>query len=206
MVSILFCGRSFSRETEISSGSNSLLLPLCLDTDIAGKQSGRCAQRTSSYSDASAQNFLDSLTRLLRVKLDALQATNGYGPDRYELTHAPMDSDLTPTSSAYFQILHNRRADLDFLMPQFYNGVTRPGTDGVDGTGAGSMSAASMFSSLSNEMFDGEPHKVVFGHCISDCGGTGSNVNAAQATQITADLKTYNNGELACNGGKSVLF
>jgi len=72
---------------------------------------------------------------------------------------APMDSDLLPTSK-YFEILHQHRADLDFLMPQFYNGVTRPAVDGVDGTGAGALSAASMFDSLSNELFDSEPNKV----------------------------------------------
>ena len=43
--------------------------------------------------------------------------------------------------------------------------------------------------------------QVVFGHCISNCGGTGSNINAAQATQVTSDLKNYNHGEFACNGG-----
>ena len=43
--------------------------------------------------------------------------------------------------------------------------------------------------------------QVVFGHCISDCDGTGSNTNADQALQITQDLKAYNNGEFACNGG-----
>jgi len=45
-------------------------------------------------------------------------------------------------------------------MPQFYNGVTRPAVDGVDGTGAGALSAAAMFDSLSNELFDSEPNKV----------------------------------------------
>ena len=168
--------------------------------DIGGTQAGRCSQRTAAYSDAAAQAFLDSITSKLRTKLDTLQASNGYNRGRYELTHAPMDSDLTP-DRPYFQILHNRRADLDFLMPQFYNGVTRPAVDGIDGTGAGALSAASMFGSLANDMFDSEPHKVVFGHCISDCGGTGSNANAAQAAQITADLKTVNNGEFSCNGG-----
>jgi len=168
--------------------------------DIAGKQSGRCAQRTASYSDAKAQTFLNDMTSNMRTKLDTLQVQNGYSRGRYEVTHAPMDSDLTPSSSAYFQVLHNRRADLDFLMPQFYNGVTRPAL-GVDGSGGGQMSAGALFGSLSNELFDSEPNKVVFGHCISDCGGTGSNINAAQAVQVTSDLKTYNNGEFACNGG-----
>lgn len=43
--------------------------------------------------------------------------------------------------------------------------------------------------------------QVVFGHCISDCSGTGSNTNSAQAVQITSDLKSVNDGEFACNGG-----
>ena len=173
--------------------------------DIAGSQSGRCSQRTSLYSDTSAQNFLDSLTHLMRVKLDALQQTNGYNRGRYEVTHAPMDADLTPSSNEYFQILHNRRADLDFLMPQFYNGVTRPAL-GVDGSGGGQMSVAALFGSLSNELFDSEPNKVVFGHCISDCSGTGSNINAAQAVQVHSDLKEINNGEFECNGGKLTIY
>lgn len=71
-----------------------------------------------------------------------------------------MDSDLTPSTSKYFQILKARRDDLDFLMPQFYNGVTRPMTDGVGGTGAGAMSAALLFSSLANDLFANEPSKV----------------------------------------------
>lgn len=127
--------------------------------DIAGSQAGKCGQRTSFYSDSAAQNFLHTMTNLMRIKLDLLQSQNGYSRGRYEVTHAPMDSDLTPSTNTYFQILHNRRADLDFLMPQFYNGVTRPAL-GVDGSGGGQMSAAALFGSLSNELFDSEPNKV----------------------------------------------
>eukprot|EP00804_Cyclotella_cryptica_P013618 CCRYP_012959-RA/>CCRYP_012959-RA protein AED:0.23 eAED:0.23 QI:79/1/1/1/1/1/5/123/765 len=169
--------------------------------DINGLQSGRCAQRSSAYSDAKAQTFLDSLTSKLRTKLDALQASNGYSRGRYEVTHAPMDVDVSRPDSKYYQILKARSNDIDFLMPQFYNGVTRPAVDGVDGTGAGSMSAVSIFNNLSNDMFQGKPHKVVFGFCISDCSGTGSNVNGNQAVQVMSDLKAYNNGEFQCNGG-----
>ena len=172
--------------------------------DVAGKQAGRCAQRTDLYSDEKAQLFLNSMTSLLRTKLDALQASNGYNRGRYEITHAPMDADLVPSNghdSKYFDILHERRADLDFLMPQFYNGYTRAGLDGFDGTGAGSIKASAIYSSLANDMFDNEPNKVVFGHCISDCSGTGSNVNANQAVQIHQEIKQFNNGEFACNGG-----
>lgn len=43
--------------------------------------------------------------------------------------------------------------------------------------------------------------QVVFGFCISDCGGTGSNVDSSQAVSILSDLKTYNNGQFYCNGG-----
>ena len=127
--------------------------------DIGGKQAGRCSQRTTNYSDDAAKKFLNDITSKLRIKLDALQATNGYDRGRYELTHAPMDSDLT-LDSQYFKILQARRADLDFVMPQFYNGVTRPAVDGVDGSGAGEFRAIDMYSDLPNIMFEGEVEKV----------------------------------------------
>ena len=169
--------------------------------DVDGLQSGRCAQRSSLYSDEKAQTFLDSLTSSLRVKLDALQVSNEYNRGRYEITHAPMDIDISRPDSKYYQILKNRRDDLDFLMPQMYNGVTRPVVDGVEGVGAGSMSSVDLFGNLANDMFDHEPHKVVFGFCISDCSYTGSNANAADAVEVLSDLKSYNNGEFGCNGG-----
>jgi hypothetical protein len=169
--------------------------------DVNGLQAGRCSQRSSLYTDAKAQTFLDSLTSKLRIKLDALQAVNGYSRGRYEITHAPMDIDVSRPDSKYYSILKARSADLDFLMPQFYNGVTRPGLDGVGGTGSGSMSALALFDMLSNDMFNEEPSKVVFGFCISDCSGTGSDVNANQAVQVLSDLKANNGGEFMCNGG-----
>ena len=162
----------FGKEDQLSTDLTSIIATQNFDGididyeycyDVAGKQSGNCPQRTSLYSDEKAQTFLDTLTSNLRVKLDALQVSNEYNRGRYEITHAPMDSDLVPSNgfaSQYFRILKDRRADLDFLMPQFYNGMTRPGLDGVDGTGAGAMSAAVMFSSLANDLFDQEPHKV----------------------------------------------
>ena len=169
--------------------------------DIADKQAGRCTQRSAEYTDVKAQTFLNDLTSKLRTKLDALQFLNGYNRGRYEVTHAPMDSDLSPSTSKYFQILKARHQDLDFLMPQFYNGVTRAQTDGISGSGVGSISAGTLFSSLANELFNMKPHKVVFGFCISDCSGTGSNTNAAQAVTIMSDLKVYNNSQYSCNGG-----
>ena len=167
--------------------------------DIADKQAGRCTQRSDLYTDVKAQTFLNDLTSKLRTKLDALQPINGYNRGRYEVTHAPMDSDLTPSTSKYFQILKARHQDLDFLMPQFYNGVTRAQTDGISGSGAGSISAVTLFSSLANELFNMKPHKVVFGFCISDC--TSWNTTAAQAVTIMSDLKVYNSSQYLCNGG-----
>lgn len=67
--------------------------------DVSGSQSGRCTQRTSLYTDAKAQTFLNTMTSKLRSKLDALQASNGYNRGRYIVTHAPMDSDVARTSS-----------------------------------------------------------------------------------------------------------
>lgn len=57
------------------------------------------------------------MTSLLRQKLDALVAG-------YELTHAPMDSDLS-TDSPYYQLLKEQHYNLSFLMPQF----CKPGQD-----------------------------------------------------------------------------
>ena len=123
--------------------------------DVGGSQQGRCLQRTNNYSDVKAQKFLADMTSLLRRKLDGL----GSG---YEVTHAPLDSDLLP-SSKYYQILKDQHTNLDFLMPQFYNGFTRPHVDGVGGKGIGHESAISMFDNLANDMFDSEPEKV----CVS---------------------------------------
>lgn len=86
-------------------------------------------------------------------------------------------------------------------MPQFYNSITRPALDGFDGSGSGMVSASSVYTNIANDLFPGEPDKVVFGFCISDCSGTGSNTNGFQAANVMEGIKTYNNGEFACNGG-----
>jgi hypothetical protein len=161
--------------------------------DIYGSQSGRCPQRTSNYSDEKAQTFLMLLTSKLRQKLDAL----GSG---YELTHAPMDADLVP-SSVYYQILKDQHMNLNFLMPQFYNGITKAVADGVTRGKQGRDSAISLYDNLANDLFPGEPYKVVFGFCVTDCSGTGSNTDGDQAVTILQDIKSYNNGQFYCNGG-----
>mmetsp|Transcript_21373 Transcript_21373/g.43482 ORF Transcript_21373/g.43482 Transcript_21373/m.43482 type:complete len:523 (+) Transcript_21373:702-2270(+) len=111
-----------------------------------------------------------------------------------------MDSELTITSP-YYQLLKAQRDNLDFLMPQFYNGITRPVIDGFANAGTGSVSTASVYTDLANDLFDFEPEKVVFGFCISDCSASNSNANAAQAVTVLQELKSYNNNEFQCNGG-----
>jgi len=86
---------------------------------------------------------------------------------------------------------------LDFLMPQYYNGDTRPVVDGIDGSGAGKISALSHYSNLVDDLFQGDATKMIFGFCISDCGGTGSNANGAQAATVMNDLRDH----YECNGG-----
>jgi len=162
-----------------------------------GAHPGGCGQVTPAYSDSAAQNFLSGVTSQLRQKLDALSTTTS---KTYELSHVPMDSDLVPASK-YYQLLKAQHWNLDFVMPQFYNSITRPAIDGFNGSGAGQVSASSVYTNIANDLFPGQPDKVVFGFCISDCSGTGSNANGFQAANVMEGIKTYNNGEFACNGG-----
>jgi len=138
------------------------------------------------YSTTQQQNFISTVTTGLRAAL----------PTGSIVTHAPMDSDLV-SGKAYYEVLRSVSASLSFLMPQYYNGITRPVLDGIAGTGVGSVSALSHYTNLVNNIFNGDPSKVVFGFCISDCSGTNSNANAQQAVKVMSDLKTY----YPCNGG-----
>jgi hypothetical protein len=107
-----------------------------------------------------------------------------------------MDVDLEP-HKAYFQLLKDISHTLDFIMPQYYNGVTRPVLDGIDGTGAGSASALTHYTTIVNEFFGGDATRMVFGFCINDCSGTSSNANGNQAAQVMIDLS----GSYSCHGG-----
>ena len=135
---------------------------------------------------AEAQKFLKDVTIGLRNKL----------PAGSEVTHAPMDSDVVP-GRAYYDVLVEVGSSLDFLMPQYYNGITRPVVDGIGGRGSGSMSALSHYRTLVNAVFDGDATKMVFGFCISDCSGTGSNANGLEAAKVMNDLSV----DYSCNGG-----
>eukprot|EP00571_Detonula_confervacea_P007964 CAMPEP_0172313318 /NCGR_PEP_ID=MMETSP1058-20130122/20021_1 /TAXON_ID=83371 /ORGANISM="Detonula confervacea, Strain CCMP 353" /LENGTH=665 /DNA_ID=CAMNT_0013026957 /DNA_START=15 /DNA_END=2009 /DNA_ORIENTATION=+ len=195
----------FGREDELSTalvtmtdsqGFDGIDLDYEYCYDVAGGQHARnCNQSgTGLYTDLKAQTFLTDMTSMLRQKLDTL----GSG---YELTHAPMDSDLVSTSE-YYKILKAQNANLNFLMPQFYNGNVRPVLDGFSGaTSEGRTSASIIYDNIANDIFPNQPEKVVFGFCTSDCGGTGSNANGAQAVKVLQDIKDYNGAEFACNGG-----
>jgi len=138
------------------------------------------------YSSQAAQNFLKTVTTGLKNALPAGSV----------VTHTPMDSDIVP-GTAYYDILKQFSSSVDMVMPQYYNGITRPVLDGIGGIGAGSMSALEHYNHLVHDMMGGRPDKVVFGFCISDCSATGSNASGSQAAQVMADLRGY----YPCNGG-----
>ena len=105
--------------------------------------------------------------------------------------------DVIPGKRYYDDVLKVIGNRLDFLMPQYYNGYTRPAIDGIGGTGRGSMSALSHYNNIVNGIFGGDAKKMVFGFCISGCGGTGSNASPSQAVKVMTDLASSH----PCNGG-----
>merc|ERR1719232_1965539 len=107
-----------------------------------------------------------------------------------------MDPDLV-VGKPYYEILKQTNYALDFIMPQYYNGLTRPAVDGLDGVGSGSVSTLMHYKTLVDDLFGGDATKVVFGFCIRGCAGTGSNTNHNKAVVVMTDLaKQY-----PCNGG-----
>lgn len=195
----------YGREEEVSSQLVSIVSTMnldgidvdyeyCYDTSPPGGQHTGCNQVTASYSDGKAITFLTDLTTKLRSKLDAL----GTG---YELTHAPMDVDVVQ-GTGYYNVLKAQSSLLDFLIVQFYNGISRPISDGFANSGpAGDVSTVSIYDKVANDLFPTQPEKIVFGFCISDCTVTGSNASGPQAVNVLHDIKTYNGGEFECNGG-----
>jgi len=129
---------------------------------------------------AAARNFLTEVTTGLRNSLPAGSI----------VTHAPMDSDVgTVVDSGYYNLLKSLAltGSIDFLMPQYYNGPSRPKTDF-----AGTLAH---YNKIADEMFGGDATKVVFGFCIGECGNY--NVNSADASSIMVQL----HDEHSCNGG-----
>eukprot|EP00592_Proboscia_alata_P025723 CAMPEP_0194443312 /NCGR_PEP_ID=MMETSP0176-20130528/126632_1 /TAXON_ID=216777 /ORGANISM="Proboscia alata, Strain PI-D3" /LENGTH=979 /DNA_ID=CAMNT_0039269539 /DNA_START=429 /DNA_END=3368 /DNA_ORIENTATION=+ len=151
------------------------------------------------YESAEAQNFLSSITTGLKNTL----------PVGSIITHAPMEPD-SKIGTAYYNILKANAAILDFLMPQYYNGLTRPALDGFASLGLGSERAIDHYDNLVTDMFSGDQSKVVFGFCIDDCnsssgsGGGSSNSNADkdQASNVVNEIEdTY-----GCNHGGAFFW
>ncbi|CAK0825202.1 unnamed protein product [Prorocentrum cordatum] len=90
-----------------------------------------------------------------------------------------MDGDIV-AGAPYFRVLQEVASIVDYLLPQYYNGPLRPAID--------TQPAIEHMGHLVNDIFGGDASKVVFGFCISDCSGTGSNVNSAQAASILQDV------------------
>ena len=103
-----------------------------------------------------------------------------------------MDADIVP-GTAYYDILVDIGWALDFLMPQYYNGIIRPLTDGFGPNSPGILH----YNKIKDDMFGGDATKIVFGFCISDCSVTGTNTNAASAVNILGDLEQSH----SCHGG-----
>ena len=69
---------------------------------------------------------------------------------------------------------------------------------GFDGVGPGQTKTSIIYDNIANDIFPGQPDKVVFGFCVSQCENTAS---GSDAVQVLQQVKTYNSGEFACNGG-----
>merc|ERR1712151_668948 len=116
-----------------------------------------------------ADSVVSQLTTIVTTRLKA-----SLGEDKV-VSHAPMDGDLSE-GSPYYNLLQEVAPSVDFLMPQYYNGPFRPAIDPAP--------ALEHYGHLVDGIFDGNAGKVLFGFCISDCAGTGSNVNGAEAAEI----------------------
>jgi len=214
----------FDKETDVVMGVSTQLVDIvstmnldgvdidyqyCYETtDNSQIHAGVCQQvDPTRYSDQAAIDFLSHLTTNLRTKLDNLGSN-------YELIHSPMDVDLmdppdpTPpgspiTETLYYQALKTQAqaSRLDFVVVKFYNGASRPVSDGFDNAAVGDVSARSIYERVATDMFSNEPDRVVFGFCVSDCSSTGSNASGPQAVTVLQDVKTYNSGQFECNGG-----
>ena len=105
-------------------------------------------------SDDSYIDFVTNLTSSLRAGLDA-----AFPGDHKLVTHAPMDSELE-VGDAYFDIVAEVADDLDFLMPQYYNGGRSPFQPEQ------LVEIHDHYDALVNGPFGGDAAKVVFGYCI----------------------------------------
>ena len=110
------------------------------------------------YNSQDAQDFLNDITVGLKTTLPVGQNI---------ITHAPMAPDAAQ-GTAYYNILKNNAAYLDFLLHPYYNGYTRPAIDGLSDSSNGSRpNALPHYNTLVNDVFGGDATKVVFGFCVS---------------------------------------
>jgi len=174
----------FGREEQVIDRVSEIVIDMGLDgVDIDYEYYYEDGQNNSPFSKgAEAQHFLTEITVGLKDRL---------GPESI-ITHAPMDSDVV-VGTGYYNVLKEVSWALDFLMPQYYNGVIRPLNDGFGPNSPG----INHFNAIIDDMFDSDPTKIVFGFCISDCSGTGTNTGASQAVSILGDLEESHE----CHGG-----
>merc|ERR1712232_698787 len=92
-----------------------------------------------------------------------------------------MDSDLFE-GKPYYDIIKSVASSVDYLMPQYYNGPFRPAND--------LESPTAHLKRLISDCFDGDGSKVLFGFCIADCSGTGSNIDGSTAAEIMRSLRS----------------
>jgi hypothetical protein len=131
-----------------------------------------------------ALSFVREITTGLRERLD----------DDISLAHMPIDGSVvvgTPYFALMAELAHTQQFDL--IMPQYFNGVTRP----VSNTNQ----ALQHFDTLATFMFRGDPTRIVFGLCNNgadeNCGGSEFSADSVQGAGIMKALT----GTYPCHGG-----
>jgi chitinase len=92
------------------------------------------------------------------------------------LTHAP-ENNMMVSGGSYWKILAQCKG-VDFISVQYYNDNPNPAHDS-----AGSIAH---YKDIVKNLYGGDASKVVFGFCITDCGG--DNMNASKAAGFTKQL------------------
>lgn len=178
----------FGRETQVVDRLTQIVKELNVDgVDIDYEYFYADNQNGSGFAKgAQAINFLSKITSGLKSKL----------PVGSTVSHAPMDADLSK-GSKYLTMLESVKSSVDYILPQYYNGITRPVTDGFFKANSGRVVTADHYKYLVDYLFGGDATRVVMGFCISDCSGTSSNALATQARSVMNEINTAYN----CHGG-----
>ncbi|MDG1959133.1 MAG: glycosyl hydrolase family 18 protein [Candidatus Binatia bacterium] len=141
-------------------------------------------------------DFLVELTKELRTGLDA--ASPGV---HKTVSHAPMDVQLDilgtcPAAmgfgdASYVPVLEATTDDVDFIMPQFYNGCFNPHVPEQTAEFLASYGALA-------DIYDGDASRVAVGFCAEDCAGTGSNATPSEVVDVLQQVYAQypNNGGL----------